>query len=68
MAHKAQGVHAVAGDEKIEANEVFGAIVGKFIVEASVAGSDRFELVVEIGEEVRHRGFKINHGAIFDIT
>ena len=68
VAHQAKGVNAIAGDEEVEANEVLGAVVGEFVVEAGIAGGDGFELVVEVGQEVGHGSFEVDHGAILDVT
>ena len=68
VAHDGEGVVFVAGDEEVHAHEVFGAVVGEFVVEAGVATGDGFELVVEVGEEICHWGFKVNDGAVFDVA
>lgn len=68
MTHNRKGVNLLAGDEEVDTDEVFSAVVGEFVVEAGVARGGRFELVVKVGEEVGHRGFKVNHGAVFKVA
>ena len=68
VAHQTEGVNAVAGDQEIKADKVLGAIVGEFVIKAGVAGGNGFELVVEVGQKVGHRSFKVNHGAVLNIA
>lgn len=67
VAHEGEGVDALAGDQKIDADEVFGAVVADFVVETGVAGGGGFELVVKISEEVGHGGLEGNDSAVFDV-
>ena len=67
MAHYAQSIDALAGDEKIQADEILRLIALDVVIKTSVAGGDGLELIVKIGEKIRHWSLEADDGARFEI-